>query len=245
MAASQESMADLSGSLIERFLDAVQQHPCVYDTKRLDYRDSGRKLNAWERIRLDSGLSTVEECHKLWKRLRDRYTRELKAIESAQRSGSGYVSRRAWEFAESMAFYKECGRPRKTTCSLEFPRSGGDLEETAESIFSGMQSTSSSPSANESSDTLIEDLPSPATPTPVATPTLVTERRQAPQQRKNKKKTDSFEDQLLGKLDRQMTENEAFGLSIGMSLDRMPRKVASKGKSRIMQIIAELEEEID
>ncbi|KAH7958560.1 hypothetical protein HPB49_002628 [Dermacentor silvarum] len=113
MAASQESMADLSGSLIERFLDAVQQHPCVYDTKRLDYRDSGRKLNAWERIRLDSGLSTVEECHKLWKRLRDRYTRELKAIESAQRSGSGYVSRRAWEFAESMAFYKECGRPRK------------------------------------------------------------------------------------------------------------------------------------
>ncbi|KAH7979534.1 hypothetical protein HPB49_009786 [Dermacentor silvarum] len=163
-------MADLSGSLIDRFLDAVQQNPCVYDTKRLDYRDSGRKLNAWERIRLDSDLSTVEECHKLWKRLRYRYTRELKAIESAQRSGSGYLSRRAWEFAESMAFYRECGRPR----NVEFPRSGGDFEETAESIFLGMQSTSSSPSATESSDTLLEELPSPATPTPVATPTLPT-----------------------------------------------------------------------
>ncbi|KAH7940871.1 hypothetical protein HPB49_007271 [Dermacentor silvarum] len=92
MAVSQESMADLSGSPIERFLDTVQQRPCVYNTKQLDYRDSGRKLN--------SGLSTVEECHKLWKRLRDRYTRELKAIESAQRSGSGYVSRRAWEFTD-------------------------------------------------------------------------------------------------------------------------------------------------
>ncbi|KAH7933393.1 hypothetical protein HPB49_012191 [Dermacentor silvarum] len=112
MAASNENVVDLSGSVIERFLDAVQQHPCVYDTKRMDDRDVDRKKNAWELIRLFAGLSTVEECLKLWKRLRDRYTRELKAIEQTKRSGSGYVSRRAWEFAESMAFYRDCGRPR-------------------------------------------------------------------------------------------------------------------------------------
>ncbi|KAH7981334.1 hypothetical protein HPB49_023198 [Dermacentor silvarum] len=119
MASSNENVVDLSGSVIERFLDAVQQHPCVYDTKRMDYRDVDRKNNAWELIRLFAGLSTVEECLKLWKRLRDRYTRELKTIEQTKRSGSGYVSRRAWEFAESMAFYRDCGRPRNQTFSRD------------------------------------------------------------------------------------------------------------------------------
>lgn len=56
---------------------------------------------------------SVDERLKLWKQLRDRYTRELKAIEATKKSGSGYVSRRAWEFTESMAFYKHCGRQRK------------------------------------------------------------------------------------------------------------------------------------
>ncbi|KAH7959565.1 hypothetical protein HPB49_011915 [Dermacentor silvarum] len=56
MASSQESVPDLCGSEIERFLDAVQRHPCVYDTKRMDYRDAERKKNAWEQIRVYSDL---------------------------------------------------------------------------------------------------------------------------------------------------------------------------------------------
>ncbi|KAH6933468.1 hypothetical protein HPB50_015413 [Hyalomma asiaticum] len=114
MAASQEGMVDFSSPVIEKFWDAVQKHPSVYDTKRLHYRDVERKNNAWERIRVLSGLSRVEERLKLRKRLRDRYTGERKAIELTQRSGSGYVSRRMWEFYESMAFYKDCGHMRKT-----------------------------------------------------------------------------------------------------------------------------------
>lgn len=49
MASSQASVPDLCGSEIERFLDAVQQHPCVYDTKRMDYRDAERKINSGSR----------------------------------------------------------------------------------------------------------------------------------------------------------------------------------------------------
>ncbi|KAH7933252.1 hypothetical protein HPB49_010919 [Dermacentor silvarum] len=100
-------------NIVERLLEAIKQHPCVYDTKRLDFRDQQRKANTWEQIRQSSGLATVEECHKLWKRLRDRFTRELKVIELATRSGSGYVPRQTWEFAAAMEFYKQCGRPRK------------------------------------------------------------------------------------------------------------------------------------
>uniref|UniRef100_A0A224YH48 Alcohol dehydrogenase transcription factor myb/sant like protein n=1 Tax=Rhipicephalus zambeziensis TaxID=60191 RepID=A0A224YH48_9ACAR len=186
MASSQESVPDLCGSEIERFLDAVQRHPCVYDTKRMDYRDAERKNNAWERIRVYSGLSTVEECLKLWKRLRDRYTRELKAIEATKKSGSGYVSRRAWEFTESMAFYKHCGRPRKTTSSLE---PYGDDNETAESIFATMHNTPPSPPGVESRTDSPQELQTPATPPPLAERPLVTDKQEAaPKHKKGKKK---------------------------------------------------------
>ncbi|XP_075551079.1 uncharacterized protein LOC142584738 isoform X2 [Dermacentor variabilis] len=83
----------------------------------MDYRDQARKNNAWEATRRQCGLAKVEECLKLWKRLRDRYTREAKALELATRRG--FVSRRTWEFAQSMEFYKNCGRQRKATRNLE------------------------------------------------------------------------------------------------------------------------------
>ncbi|KAH7986595.1 hypothetical protein HPB49_025890 [Dermacentor silvarum] len=107
------SVPEISDNLVERFLEAVRKFPCIYDTRKLEYRDVLRKENAWEAIRAECGLPTATDCQKLWKRLRDRYTREQKAIELTQRSGSGFVARKTWEFAQAMEFYKQCGRPRK------------------------------------------------------------------------------------------------------------------------------------
>lgn len=120
---------------------------------------------------------------------------------------------------------------------------GDDVGETAESILSGMYSTPPSPSAVESFLDAPPEIPSPATPASLAVPpTSVTERySEAPLKPKKKKtKTDSFEDQLLRQLEKKMSENEAFGLSVGLSLDKMPRKMALKCKVRIMQLIADL-----
>ncbi|KAL1442538.1 hypothetical protein MTO96_046372 [Rhipicephalus appendiculatus] len=161
MATSQESVPDLCGSEIERFLEAVQRHHCVYDTKRMDYRDAERKNNAWQHIRVYCSLSKVEVCLKQWKRLRDRYTRQFKAIEAMEKSVSGYVSRRAWEFTESMAFYKHLGRPRNLEPS-------GDDGETSESIFATMQIMPPSPSGVESRMDSPQELQTPATPPPLA-----------------------------------------------------------------------------
>lgn len=69
--------------------------------------------SSWVRNFLFSFSFSVDDCQKLWKRLRDRYTWELKALEMASRSGSPFVSKQSWEFAKSMEFYKNCGRPRK------------------------------------------------------------------------------------------------------------------------------------
>nr|XP_037289544.1 uncharacterized protein LOC119183321 isoform X1 [Rhipicephalus microplus] len=187
---------------------------------------------------------SVDECLKLWKRLRDRYTRELKAIEETKRSGSGYVSRRAWEFTESMAFYKHCGRQRKMTCSLELATYGDDGE-TAESIFATMGNTPPSPSGVESPMDSLQELSMPATSPPLAERPPETGKEEAAAKHKKGKKNDNFEEQLLSKLDSKMGENEAFGISIGLSLDNMPRKVALKCKARIMTLIAEMEEEND
>ncbi|XP_077483711.1 uncharacterized protein LOC144093855 [Amblyomma americanum] len=245
MAASNESTADLTDSVVDRFLDAVRQHPCVYDTKRLDYRDVDRKNNAWEQIRLHAGLPTVDDCLKLWKRLRDRYTRELKAIEGSKRSGSGYVSRRTWEFAESMAFYKDCGRPRKTTCSLSAAScSSGDGDTVEDILMTTQSSRPSSPMADSFLDAALRaGASTPLLPSPLTPPVPTTAARK--HLKTKQKKTDAFEEELLGQLQKKMSEDEAFGLSVGLSLDRMSRKMASKCKAKIMQVISECEEELD
>ncbi|KAH8025603.1 hypothetical protein HPB51_010370 [Rhipicephalus microplus] len=154
-------------------------------------------------------VQSVDECLKLWKRLRDRYTRELKAIEATKKSGSGYVSRRAWEFTESMAFYKHCGRQRKMTCSLE-PASYGDDGEAGESIFATMENTPPSPSGVESPMDSPQELSMPATPPPLAKRPPETGKQEAAPKHKKGKNNDNFEEQLLCKLDSKMAENEAF-----------------------------------
>ncbi|XP_075559730.1 uncharacterized protein LOC142591284 isoform X2 [Dermacentor variabilis] len=230
-----------SDSVVERFIEAIKQHPCVYDTKRLDFRDQQRKENAWEQIRHSSGLSTVEECHKLWKKLRDRFTRELKAIELATRSGSAYVARQTWEFADAMSFYKNCGRPRKTTCNVgsgAVPR-GDDSASTAEEIFNAIQGNSSAPSPIANADDLEPAAASPGQPA-AQEDFAVSE---PPSKRSKKGRScDYFEEQLLSQLGKHTTENEAFGQSIAMSLDRMPTRIASRFKVKIMELLAEFDQ---
>ncbi|XP_064469002.1 transcription factor Adf-1-like [Ornithodoros turicata] len=233
-----------SDIVVERLLEGVRQHSCVFDTKRMDYRDSQRKRNAWEIIRQQCGLATVEECHKLWKHLRDRYSREIKAMEVMKRSGNAFVSRRAWEFFEAMAFYKDCGRPRKTTCNLhgsstlEENPGNDDSSGTAESIFESMVSRSSTSSCTTSTqgDSLI---PTVTMATDRGEQTLV-QSGQLPENRVNKrKKSDTFEQDLLKHLDKRMSENEAFALSVGMTLDRLSKPTAAECKAKMMLLLSE------
>nr|XP_054922030.1 uncharacterized protein LOC129382288 [Dermacentor andersoni] len=266
-----------SDGVVERFTEAVKQHPCVYDTKRLDFRDQQRKENVWEQIRQSSGLSTgelcsasfarfsaeachllhapyclidifcpsfpfvVEECHKLWNKLRDRFTRELKAIELATRSGSAYVARQTWEFADAMSFYKNCGRPRKTTCNVgsgAVPK-GDDSGSTAEEIFNAIQGNSSAPSPIANAD---DSEPAAASPGQPASQEDFTVSEPPSKRSKKGRSCDYFEEQLLSQLGKHATENEAFGQSIAMSLDRMPTRIASRFKVKIMELLAEFDQ---
>ncbi|KAH6932022.1 hypothetical protein HPB50_002516 [Hyalomma asiaticum] len=128
---------------VERLLEGIRSHPCVYDVKRLDYRDAERKANAWEAIRKQCGLATVDEFLKLWKKLRDRFNRVRKLIEQSKRSGSGYVAKRSWEFLSAMEFYKDCGRMRPTVSNVCTSQEVASQDITVEELVSDMCGTRS------------------------------------------------------------------------------------------------------
>lgn len=56
-------------------------------------------------------LFLASDCQKMWRTLRDRYARELKAIESGM--GSGEVYKTSWPLFEILSFLKEYIRSRR------------------------------------------------------------------------------------------------------------------------------------
>lgn len=51
----------VSDGLVERFLDEVKKYPCVYDTRKLEYRGALKKDSAWEAIRAERSLATSKQ----------------------------------------------------------------------------------------------------------------------------------------------------------------------------------------
>ncbi|KAH7959156.1 hypothetical protein HPB49_009047 [Dermacentor silvarum] len=210
--------------LLNCLLEGIRSHPCVYDVKRMDYRDTERKNNAWEAIRKQCGLATVDQCLKLWKRLRDRFNRERKLIEQTKRSGSGTVSnvRASQEEATSQ-------------------------DSTVEELLNTMCGTASvSPLPSE--DSFDQEQAGQADQYSVELASLQADRRTyvgtVPSSvQKKRKKNDDFDQQPLSHLREKMTENEAFGLSIALTLDRLAKQVAAKCKARLMEVIAEFDTE--
>lgn len=108
----------------------------------------------------------------------------------------------------------------RMTCSLE-PATYGDDGETAESIFATMENTPPSPSGVESPMDSPQELSMPATRHHWQNGHRKPVNKRLHQSIKKGGKNDNFEEQLLCKLDSKMAENEAFGISIGLSLDKL------------------------
>ncbi|KAG0431917.1 hypothetical protein HPB47_021328 [Ixodes persulcatus] len=56
-------MFEESDSVVEKLIEEIRFQPCVCDTRKLEYRYTNRKGNAWDAIRELCGLPTVF-CHK-------------------------------------------------------------------------------------------------------------------------------------------------------------------------------------
>ncbi|KAL3976485.1 a disintegrin and metalloproteinase with thrombospondin motifs 8 [Sarotherodon galilaeus] len=86
----------------ERLINAVANHPELYDASSFLYRDRNKKDLAWRKI--SEEIRQPEDiCRRKWKNLRDTYNKE-KRMEKEKRSGSAVGSGRRWKFFAVMGF---------------------------------------------------------------------------------------------------------------------------------------------
>ncbi|XP_064489504.1 uncharacterized protein LOC135401182 [Ornithodoros turicata] len=256
MAESRELTTDEA----ERLIEAVREHPCLYNTRLLEYRDIGRKENAWEAVRATCMFQTTEETKKHWKRLRDRYVRELRVSDESTRSGSGPIRKKQqWQFLAHMEFYRDCLRPRKMTSNVQLLSAADEdvalQSSTPQVIFDSMMQ-SERVDGNQSDDDAVNgddnDAPWPQPNTPVnsrgqESPYHANEQLPARPANasfsKKRKEPDIVERELLNQLQVKMSENEAFCYSVARTLDRWDSLISARFKADVMQLIVKYEEE--
>ncbi|KAH7953186.1 hypothetical protein HPB49_005842 [Dermacentor silvarum] len=199
-------------ALIEGLLEGIRSHPRVYDVKRMDYHDTERKNNAWEAIRKQCGLDTDQDIRQ----------------------------------AMFLTFLPEFSLFR-TVSNVHASQEGAiSQDNTAEELLNTMCGTASvSPLPSE--DSFDQEQAGQADQYSVEQASLQADRRTSvgtvpSSVQKKRKKNDDFGQQLLKPpKEKNMTENVAFGLSIGLTLDRLAKQVAAKCKARLMAVIAEFD----
>ncbi|VEN38468.1 unnamed protein product [Callosobruchus maculatus] len=89
-------------------IEAIQGYPYLYDMTNQLYKNVKKKAEAWETI---AGLldSTVQDCMKAWKSLRDRYVKEKNRCASGSEAPESI-----WRYFDNMHFYAKFTKPRKT-----------------------------------------------------------------------------------------------------------------------------------
>ncbi|XP_064461903.1 uncharacterized protein LOC135372138 [Ornithodoros turicata] len=166
-----------SMDMLETLVVQIERYPWLYDSTRSDYKDATKKNNSWQAISLAVGMS-VEECQRNWRNLRDRYTRELRAMK--QPSGSGRSNREEWPLMKPMSFLSAFIRPRTVLTkkaqtpgmpvrtqvrhALESPTVRPDMQESA--VYAGDNTTSPAddcdPQVEESAEAAASSSPSPS-----------------------------------------------------------------------------------
>ena len=70
----------------ERLAEEVRKCDHLYNMSLTEYKDTQMPCNSWKEISANIGLQ-VDDCTKLWRRIRDKFVRQRKAM----RSSSGDV----------------------------------------------------------------------------------------------------------------------------------------------------------
>ncbi|KAL1488116.1 hypothetical protein ABEB36_015074 [Hypothenemus hampei] len=94
----------------EKLIEFVREAEMLWSKKSRYYKNTPMKLRIWTEI---SGKlnSTVEECIRRWKTLRDRFSREIKKKDMP--SGSAGCSRPEWSLLATLEFLKDSVTSRR------------------------------------------------------------------------------------------------------------------------------------
>lgn len=106
--------SDSELSTVEALIEAVRQHPCLWDNRIKEYKNRNRKEKAWKTV---SGEVNAEPdcCRKDWKSLRDRYVRERRTLQKNSRSGAAASKTPTWALYDTLAFLKDTVQHRSTS----------------------------------------------------------------------------------------------------------------------------------
>ncbi|KAH0809361.1 hypothetical protein GEV33_013430 [Tenebrio molitor] len=125
------NMSSSNGFDLGLLIELVSSHSHLYDVKNKNYKNNKMKDNTWEAIVLET---TPDDCKRLWKNLRDRFTKE-------KRSRSGESAKESeWQYFKRMLFYDKHCTPRRTitatpcySSGLHQTNEGGDNESSQSS----------------------------------------------------------------------------------------------------------------
>jgi hypothetical protein len=114
-------------------IELVSSHAHLYDMKNKNYKNNKMKDNTWEELAIVLE-TTPDDCKRLWKNLRDRFTKE-------KRSRSGEAAKESeWQYFKQMLFYDKHCTPRRTitatpcySSGLHQTNEGGDNESSQSS----------------------------------------------------------------------------------------------------------------
>ncbi|CAG9769703.1 unnamed protein product [Ceutorhynchus assimilis] len=125
-----ESVGVLGGSMMQcednpedtagLLLEVIQTYEFLYDLRNKEYKNNKKKEDAWKEIAFEKQFLhcfLVDHCQKLWKSLRDHYTREKR---EAGRSGAAAAESK-WVNFSKMTFYEKYTKPRQTFTTISKP----------------------------------------------------------------------------------------------------------------------------
>ena len=119
---------------LEKLIEAIRSHPCIYDPIHTDHKVTLKRENAWKAVKQAVGpgftgiilLSTpskvptaalslfpctVEDCMKRFKSLRERFVREKK--KRTKKSGDAADNTPVWPYYDLLLFLKDVVKHRK------------------------------------------------------------------------------------------------------------------------------------
>ncbi|XP_049307399.1 uncharacterized protein LOC125777173 isoform X2 [Bactrocera dorsalis] len=92
----------------EKLIEEVRAREILYNKACVGYRVPGKKKAAWVSVAKELG-ATDEQCSKRWLTLRERFSREVRKMESPSGSGASNT--------DNMSFLKLYIQPRPNRCT--------------------------------------------------------------------------------------------------------------------------------
>uniref|UniRef100_A0A674EWJ8 BESS domain-containing protein n=1 Tax=Salmo trutta TaxID=8032 RepID=A0A674EWJ8_SALTR len=99
----------------ENLILSVFNFPELYNTTLPDYRNGDTRSLAWGKI------SSLTECKRKWKNLRDRYFKEVRQ-EKRSKEETGELAPSRWKYRQSLIFLQPFIKPRNSNAAPERPQ---------------------------------------------------------------------------------------------------------------------------